>query len=190
MVKKNIFKNLYAIKSYISAHQGGIIWHTIICKNIPGVYFCRGYIFDCYTGHQTWIAHPRGKHDTIALLPLQLLYAWKLLILMRIKVHLYTCVGNSDSLDGYTSNICILARHKWKRFITEVKWGQHGQHITWFRSSQSQHSCVVGGVDELDITSPFKSVLFHPSVIDQIEPSLRYSSHLFMNKVESHNKIS
>ena len=34
-------------------HKGGIIWHTIVCQTILGVYFREeGYIFDCYTAHK------------------------------------------------------------------------------------------------------------------------------------------
>ena len=75
----------------------------------------------------------------------------------------HTRIWNSDGLDWYSSNCSILARHKRERLVTQVNWGQFGKYITWFRSSQSQNGCLVRWVDELNVTSPFKGVLLHPS---------------------------
>ena len=50
LVKKNIFQNLYTIKSYISTHQGGIIWNTTVCQTILGCTLAGRIVFAFYTG--------------------------------------------------------------------------------------------------------------------------------------------
>ena len=95
-----------------------------------------------------------------------------------------TRIRNSDGLDWYSSNCSILARHKRKRLITEVNWGQFGEYFTWFGSSQSEYSCLVSWVDELNVTSPFKGVFLHPSTTINYE-YVNYIQNMFSIKVFS-----
>ena len=61
LVKKNIFQNLHAIKSYISAHQSPVRGYDLAYNRTPkhtrGIISRGVYNFDCYTGGAPWIHH-------------------------------------------------------------------------------------------------------------------------------------
>ena len=61
MAKKNIFQNLYAIKSYVSAYQSSIRGYNLAYDCMPkhtgGIISRGGYIFDCYTGTCSILSH-------------------------------------------------------------------------------------------------------------------------------------